>query len=85
MAKFQFPPDFSFYAREGKFIIFSTTVSVKHITAIFLISCYTSSHKMYEGMAHGTMLLKAMVPDVVNRAFSETGRALCGTFAFVKE
>ena len=39
----------------------------------------------FDGMAHGTMFLKAMVPDVANRAFSETGRALRGTFASVKE
>jgi len=32
MAKFQFPPDFSFHARVGKTIIFSMAMSVKQIT-----------------------------------------------------
>lgn len=35
----------------------------------------------YEGMAHGTMFLKALVPDVANRVFTEIGRALRNAFA----
>ena len=35
----------------------------------------------YEGMVHNFMHMKALVPDVANRAFSEIGRALRGAFA----
>ena len=35
----------------------------------------------FDGMAHGTMFLKSLVPDVANRAFTEIGRALRKAFA----